>query len=908
MYLEKLEIQGFKSFANKNILKFAAAEKVGGKSQKTEGFPRSKHGITAVVGPNGSGKSNIADAVRWVLGEQSVKLLRGKKSEDVIFSGSHTKAALSFAEVSLYLNNADRAAPIDFHDVVVTRRLYRDGESEYLLNGSRVRLLDVSLLLAKARFGQRAYSVIGQGMVENFLNTTQSERKEFFDEATGVKMYQIKRDDAINKLQNARANLAQAGSLLAEIEPRLRSLTRQMKKLEQRAEVEAKLQALQNNYYAGQWHKLNDELKAINKKLVERERLSREEEKEMAKINRELGQRQERQSGQTERARLEEVKRKLEAERNNLFQALSEVKARLSVSYERAGKTDAAWLLKRSGRLEQEIAGLNKEIKEAEINLAEAEAGAQAAKTEQEQISRALNEWRGKLNNGAGEKQPAGALLKKTRQEIDELLDIYERIFICLEQAGDIAGATKHLILLQAKLKGLKEALQDKRSEAEAETERFKKEMISGEEKKQAAVERYIVWQGKRQGAQAKIKFLREALAAKAREQTELTAKLTDADGEGSNRELKRAELGLAAKWEAVNKEMAKAEKNLAELQAAGRQEQEALMKLQKLLPELQANANANAAQLNEIKIAKARVETKLEDLENEVRNETGNLRAVIDASGFDHNLDKDGAAAEIQKLKRQRELIGGIDPEVRKEYEETKTRFEFLSGQTADLESAIKSLEKVAVELDKTIAVKFDKAFSEIASHFEKYFKVLFRGGSAKLIKIMEDLKAAESKERTGAEDEEGEDEEGSDKPTESRSGIQAGRKKNKIVLPQPNQIMPGIEIEAPPPGKKIKSISMLSGGERALTAIALICAIISVNPSPFVILDEVDAALDEANSGRLGDILEELVHKTQFIVITHNRSIMYKADIIYGVTMGADGVSQLLSLKVEEAKSTTS
>src|SRR3989338_9553249 len=126
MYLEKLEIQGFKSFANKNILKFAAAEKVGGKSQKTEGFPRSKHGITAVVGPNGSGKSNIADAVRWVLGEQSVKLLRGKKSEDVIFFGSPTKAALSFAEVSLYLNNADRAAPIDFHDVVVTRRLYRD--------------------------------------------------------------------------------------------------------------------------------------------------------------------------------------------------------------------------------------------------------------------------------------------------------------------------------------------------------------------------------------------------------------------------------------------------------------------------------------------------------------------------------------------------------------------------------------------------------------------------------------------------------------------------------------------------------------------------------------------------------------------------------------------------------------
>ena len=171
-------------------------------------------------------------------------------------------------------------------------------------------------------------------------------------------------------------------------------------------------------------------------------------------------------------------------------------------------------------------------------------------------------------------------------------------------------------------------------------------------------------------------------------------------------------------------------------------------------------------------------------------------------------------------------------------------------------------------------------------------------------MIKIMEDLKAAESKERTGAEDEEGEDEEGSDKPTESRSGIQAGRKKNKIVLRQAKQIMTGIEIEATPPGKKIKSISMLSGGERALTAIALICAIISVNPSPFVILDEVDAALDEANSLRLGKILEDLSKKTQFIAITHNRTIMYKADVIYGVTMGDDGVSKLLSVKVEDAQ----
>jgi len=860
------------------------------------------------------------------LGEQSVKLLRGKKSEDVIFSGSSKKASLSFAEVSLFLNNADPASVpqyrgttagkldnLPFHEVVVTRRLYRDGESEYLLNGSRVRLLDISLLLAKARFGQRAYSVIGQGMVENFLNTTLAERKEFFDEATGVKMYQIKRDDAMNKLQNARGNMAQAGSLLSEIEPRMRSLTRQMKKLEQRAETEAALQTLQKNYYAGQWHALNDELKDLNKKLVEREKLGREEEKETAQISRELAQRQERQNLQPERARLEEAKRKLENERNNLFQALSEVKARIGVSYERAGKTDAAWLIKRGGLLEREITNLNKEIKEAEINLPEAEAGAQTAKVEQEQINRALNELRGKLNNGAGEKQSAGALLKKTRQEIDELLDIYERIFICLEKANDIAGATKHLTSLQLKLKELKETLKDKRNEgdafaggfggpkAEKETEQLKKEIIAYEEKKQAVIERYVVWQGKKQGAQEKIKFLRESLAAKLSEQKELKEKLKQADSGEDKQELKQKERELTVKLAKVNQEIEEVEKKTGELQAAGRTEQEELMKLQKLLHELQLNANANGAQLNEIKIAKARVETKLEDLENEIRNETNDLRAVIDAREFDQSLDKDNAAAEIQKLKRQLELIGGIDPEVKKEYEETKVRFEFLSNQTGDLESGIKSLEKIVEELDKTIAVKFDKAFADIAAHFEKYFKILFSGGNAKLLKIMEDPKELEEKEQGESEEDKDEDEPASVLPTASE--LRRGEGKNKVILRQAKQALTGIEIQATPPGKKIKSIAMLSGGERALTAIALICAIISVNPSPFVVLDEVDAALDEANSARLSNILEELTGKTQFIVITHNRSMMYKANIIYGVTMGNDGASQLLSLKVEEA-----
>jgi chromosome segregation protein len=218
MYLEKLEIQGFKSFANKNKLIFSGI------------LEDQKRGITVVVGPNGSGKSNIADAIRWVLGEQSTKLLRSKKSEDVIFSGSDKKSRLNMAEVSLYLNNENGSlkfkdlnnekkeldsldALLGLSEIVVSRRIFRDGNSEYYINNNKVRLSDVQMFLAKVNFGQKTYSVIGQGMVENFLNTSPSERKAFFDEATGVKQYQIKRELSLNRLETSQENLSKVEML-----------------------------------------------------------------------------------------------------------------------------------------------------------------------------------------------------------------------------------------------------------------------------------------------------------------------------------------------------------------------------------------------------------------------------------------------------------------------------------------------------------------------------------------------------------------------------------------------------------------------------------------------------------------------------------------------------------------------
>src|SRR3989338_8025831 len=254
MFLTKLEVQGFKTFAKKTTLHFLP--------------PKGEHNpITSVVGPNGSGKSNLADAMRWVLGEQSLKLLRGKKSEDIIFSGSEVRGRSGFAEVSITFNNEDKAMPIDYGEVAITRRLYRDGESEYLLNGSAARLSDIQLLLAQANVGQRSYSVVGQGMVDHILVASPEERKAFFDDATGVKQFQIKRHEALLKLKHTHENLVEVEMLLNEIEPRLRTLKPHVSRLEQREEVEKELRSLEHRYYGEHWWTLIDQLEQAKRQF-----------------------------------------------------------------------------------------------------------------------------------------------------------------------------------------------------------------------------------------------------------------------------------------------------------------------------------------------------------------------------------------------------------------------------------------------------------------------------------------------------------------------------------------------------------------------------------------------------------------------------------------------------------------
>jgi chromosome segregation protein len=309
---------------------------------------------------------------------------------------------------------------------------------------------------------------------------------------------------------------------------------------------------------------------------------------------------------------------------------------------------------------------------------------------------------------------------------------------------------------------------------------------------------------------------------------------------------------------------------------------------VQRRLQDEQRKIHEIEQRLSTRKIDAAKFETRLEGIREEMQMEVPDLVAeILEARPESAPASVEQAQRELFSLKHQLELIGGIDPEVMKEFEETNARFTFLSEQLGDLSGALVNTEGAIKDFDEILKTRREEALTTLNVLFQEFFATLFKGGTAKLVPVYADPR---DELKTPRDEETEEDVE------------EAAEERAEGVSREP--VLVGIDIQAQPPGKRIKDISVLSGGERAMTSVALLCAIMASNPSPFVVLDEVDAALDEANSIRYADILEKLAEKTQFIVITHNRATMGKGDILYGVTMGEDGVSQLLSVKFADAQ----
>ncbi len=871
MYLEKLEIQGFKSFATKNKLTFPGA--VGGE----------KRGITAIVGPNGSGKSNIADAIRWVLGEQSMKSLRAKLGEDVIFSGTKNKGKQNLAEVSLYLNNQSEKeggvgnkAPIPYSEMVLTRRVYRNGENEYLINNNKTKLSEIQMLLAKANFGQKTYSVIGQGMVEDFLKVSPKERKEFFDEATGIKEFQIKRETSLNKLINSYKNLEQAQALLKEIEPHLRSLTRQVNKLQKKDKLETELNTLLKRFFKYRWHKLNDQFIHFNNQFLETEKEKNSQEAKLISLNKEFNQIQEEKGVSEEFGYWSEVISDLQKKRETLVGKLATLEAQKKLQLEAKGNFDLSWLFTRQKELGTEIRQQKQETQKLETSLKTKQAKLESLEKNISDLRGKVNELNQNLRETFQKSAQGEARDPKLQTELENINQELKNI----SSWKDIEKIKKSLNELRDKVKKLLSLDGEKDKTLKEEQKKINQEL----EEKNKQLENYYqnksALSAELNTLKEKLSLLESQIKRSEEEQKEVKEKIQkySKKGDENQKTEEKNQEKLEEERKKIDQEINKAREKLSRLGEVEKEKKEKISALQQKSQNLQQEINHLNNRLNDFKIKSTKYETKLEDLEGEIKQSlTGSLKE-IKQNRLKGKINPEETQVEIKKLENQLSQIGGIDPETETEYYQTKEKHDFLTEQISDLEKAIKSLENIIKELDVNIKEKFEKEFKRIHKNFEKYFKILFSGGEAK-IKTIPYLEEESDEEREKSEQK--------DKITRLAKSSATG--------------IEGIDIQVHPPGKKITSISMLSGGEKALTAIALICAIISANPSPFVVLDEVDAALDEANSERFAKILDDLSYKTQFILITHNRASMHKANVLYGTTMDESGISKLLSIQME-------
>lgn len=1013
MYLKSLSISGFKSFAEKTKLDFLPPKD-------------GRFSITGIVGPNGSGKSNVVDAIRWVMGEQSLKTLRGKKSEDIIFGGSAARAALGACEISMVLDNSDQRADIETEEIVITRRLYRNGEGEYLINNNPVRMLDIHLLLAKAQFGQHSYSIVGQGTIDKMLTVTTAERKDFLDEASGIKEYQIKHHQAGLKLARTSENMLQVETLLKEVEPRLRMLHKQVKKLEQRHEVEINLREAQEKYYGSLYWSNKNEMDRLGKILGDLETNYRTSFKDLENIQKELSDLARLESRQEVFVKLQEKHQSAVKVKNEWERQLAVLSGKIQNAYSDLGKQNIGWLEKKVSELQgvkeklnREQTALEEQITKAEKFYSEKSVIAEEMARDKTQAAVRLSQLQTKQFEQKSERQYLEFSGLTAVRCVLENKNRFGKVYGLFSELGEVdseystamevaAGANMSSLVVadEGVAKAAIEFLREERMGVATFlpinkiTPRHTSDvsdllhqdgvcglaidLIKFDEKfrnvfsfvlgdtlivKNLAVAqrlgigriRYVTldgdvaekrgvmkggWRGQKKmhlsfsgrnifsdtaglnyqeelikqeqsfrDLEMKLDQVRtvELLAKVDKEKLDLQLQallnqITDQAKELSEleRELNFLQMSpdeygahlqtLEGEKNGLKTEIEKSEREIAGVAAeiklfndSEEEKKQRVFALQESMQKKQLQVNEILNQRNDFKIQLAKIETKNEDLNNEATQELSSSLVSI-AERWDLILSQaelDEVAASISKFKYQLSLIGGIDEEVVKEYETTKERFDFLTNQLNDLTKAVGDLTTMIEELDEIMKKKRAAAFKQIRKEFDRYFQILFNGGSAQLEEIYGEPESEESLDANG--------------------NVVGGENAENIVAEnvptkKRDKILTGIDIIVNPPGKKIKNISSLSGGERTLTSIALICAILNCNPSPFVVMDEVEAALDESNTMRFANIMGELATKSQFIVITHNRVTMHSADALYGVTMGGEGVSKLLSVNIGE------
>ena len=765
MYLKSLELTGFKSFAKKGELTFNAP-------------------ISAIVGPNGSGKSNIAEAFRFVLGEQSMKTLRSKRGEDLIFNGTPEVSRANRASAKLVFDNRERFLNIDFDEVTLERVVHRDGTNEYFLNGSSTRLKDTVELLAGAHIGVTGHHIISQGEADKILNASIKERKAMLEDALGLKIYQYKRQESERKLEKTMANMREVELSRREISPHLKFLKKQMEKIE-KAE------------------NLKSELKALYQEYLKREQIY------LVFNKREISSKQQPFLDRLEQLQIELNRAKdiLEQSKNRDAKSDELIELEEKLSRVRREKDE---VLRDLGRLEGEISSQNRLL------------------IKQKQLAASDNNKSLKLS-------------------------AVEELFATISQEADQAQAVSDLAALQRIIATIKEKFSQFLREHQVKSDDgLIKELT-------ADIESLTSRRGELEGRINTLRQEEQALRDKYDEFKKLIEKEKD-----SNRDAEKAVFKIMS------------EQN--ELQA----------KLQTLSVAAESLRHSDEDYRRELTEAGVLVGRELLEFASlVVRGEDGAALSdqVVATEGRER---QEARRRQIEKIKIRLEESGASGrAEIAKEFTEVSERDSFLERELADLEKSASSLKQLIDELEEKINQEFKEGIVKINQQFEVFFTKMFGGGSAGLT-----LVRATKRKRSDLSE-----------LSETALALNEDEALNAFVEASGEESEEGVDISVNLPRKKICSLTMLSGGERSLTSIALLFAMSQVNPPPFIILDETDAALDEANSKKYGDMIETLSQYSQLILITHNRETMSRAGVIYGVTMGAGGVSKLLSIAFDEA-----
>lgn len=981
MYLKKIIAHGFKSFADKINIDF-------------------NNGISGIVGPNGSGKSNVVDAVRWVLGEQSVKSLRGDGSmTDVIFSGSKSRNASNSASVTLIFDNSDKYINLDFNEISIKRRVYRDGTNEYYLNGEKCRLKDITDTLIDSGIGKESFNIISQGKIEEIISTKPNERRIIFEEAAGVLKYKKRKEEALRKLDRTHDNMSRVNDIISELEIQVGPLKEQKEKALKYIDYKEELKDIEIALIANNITNINYDYQDKKKRieLLERELLS---------IN---------TSNTANQAEIEKYKLKLsnyDKEINDLQKAIldktsevEQINSRKAIILERQKYqvddvkkhnnlvnlhetelkinnnilSDNEKLTSLKNDYEEYIAkykkqeniiDLNKDRKkEIEINLFHVirEKDNNNLKIENlrqmidannnlpSAVKQVLNNPKltgiynviGKVievseeyglaistslgmastniivenelsakeainylkNNNLGRatffpinlikpkyvdietlntlKLENGFInvaseLVKFDSKFDSIIknqlgnvlvvdniDNANRIAKIINYRYRIVTIDGELLHVGGSITGGKIASRRNIINDKYELERLLKDNdkllnrikelenmindidynLKAEEDKLYIINREIIT------LKDKIEILNQAINSKREELNSIKNEIKDIDALANNT-LSEEEQKIIESFYEEERLLNNLKSNLANITNLRNNTNDELEQFEYFIKKDNSAFVAKSKELKELEIDVNRSDVKLDNLLNTL-SETYNMTYEKATSLYKLEIDIKDASNKVSNLKKKINELGIVNLAAPEEYDRISERYEFLINQRDDLANAEVTLLDIIREMDKVMEKEFTSTFEIIRNNFNETFKELFKGGTADL----------------------------------------------KLTDPS-NVLETGIEIVASPPGKKLTSISLLSGGEKTFTAISLLFAILKSRPVPFCILDEVEAALDEANVDSFGKYLHLMKQKTQFIIITHKKRTMEYVDLLYGITMQESGVSKLVSVRLEDIK----